>query len=555
MKELQKLQVLDLGFNRIQGPIPNDLCHVHNLFLLALNENEFFGPILTCLGNITSLRKLFLDSNKLTSTVPINLFRLKDILYLDLSSNSLSGYLPSEIGALKVAIKIDLSVNNFSGDIPSTIGGVESLIYFSLAHNKLQGPIPQSFGDLISLQYLNLSYNNLVETIPNSMVSLLHLQYFNVSFNRLSGEIPTGGPFANFTNQSFMSNEALCGAPQFQVPPCRSISLHSSREKRVLLVVYILLPIVLIALTFAFVSIRCQKRKRKSIETELSPTLGHGRISYRELLRATNGFSDSNLFGTGSSGSVYKGIITDGTILAIKVFNLQLEATSKSFDTEYEMLRNIRHRNLTKVISSCSNLHFKALRLDIMIDVACALGYLHHGYSVPLVHCDLKPSNILLDEDMVTHVSDFGISKFLDEGESIAHTKTLATLGCIAPDIEYGLEGLVSTRSDVYSYGIMLMETFTRIKPTDDMFAGDLSLKLWVSESLPNAIIQVIDPNLLMPEEGQISAKVLCVSSIMQLALNCCAEQPRERINMEEALVTLKRIKQKFLADGERRET
>ncbi|XP_059666249.1 probable LRR receptor-like serine/threonine-protein kinase At3g47570 isoform X1 [Cornus florida] len=572
-KQLQRLQVLDLQINRIQGPIPNDLCHLHNLGSLALSENELFGPIPSCLGNVTSLRELFLGSNKLNSTVPINLFSLKDILYLDLSLNSLSGNLPSEIGALKVVIKIDLSVNNFSGDIPSTIGGMQSLINFSLAHNRLQGPIPESFGDLISLQSLDLSYNNLSSTIPNSMVSLLHLQNFNASFNRLRGEIPTGGPFANFTNQSFMSNEALCGAPQFQVPPCRSSSLHSSRKKRVLLVFYILLPIVLIALTFTFVSIRCQKRNRTSIETELSPTLAHERISYQELLRATNGFSDSNLLGTGSFGSVYRGTTTDGTILAIKVFNLQLEAASKSFDTECEMLRNIRHRNLTKVISSCSNLDFRALvlqympngslekwlyshnyflniiqRLDIMIDVACALGYLHHGYSIPLVHCDLKPNNVLLDEDMVAHVSDFGISKFLDEGESIAHTKTLATLGYIAP--EYGLEGLVSTRSDVYSYGIMLMETFTRIKPTDDMFVRDLSLKLWVSESLPNAIIQVIDPNLLIPEEGQINAKVLCVSSIMEVALNCCAEQPQERINMEEALVTLKRIKHKFLATG-----
>ncbi|XP_059636661.1 receptor kinase-like protein Xa21 [Cornus florida] len=235
------------------------------------------------------------------------------------------------------------------------------------------------------------------------------------------------------------------------------------------------------------------------------------------------------------------------------------------------MLRNIRHRNLTKVISSCSNLDFKALvlqympngslekwlysqryfldilqRLNIMIDVVCALEYLHYGYSIPLVHCDLKPNNVLLDEDMVAHVCDFGILKFLGEGDSIVHTKTLATLGYIAS--EYGLEGLISTKCDVYSYGIMLMETFTRTKPTDDMFAGYLNLKLWVSKSLPNVITQVIDANLITPEEGQASAKVRCVSPIMQLALNCRAESPQERMNMQEALATLKKIKHKFLA-------
>ncbi|XP_059630852.1 probable LRR receptor-like serine/threonine-protein kinase At3g47570 [Cornus florida] len=259
---------------------------------------------------------------------------------------------------------------------------------------------------------------------------------------------------------------------------------------------------------------------------------------------------DSNLLGTGSFCSVYKGTFTDGTILAIKVFNLQQEGASRSFDTEYKMLRNIRHRNLTKVIRSCSNLNFRAFvlqymlngshyfltilqRLDIMIDVACTLDYLHHCYSIPMVHCDLKPNNILLDEDMVAHLCDFGISKFLGEGEKL------------------GLEGLVSTRSDVYSYGVILMETFTRTKPTDEIFVGGLSLKLWVSESLPNPIIEVIDANLLRPKDGQLSAKVQCVSSIMQLALNCRAESPQDRLNMEEAMATPKKIRHQFLASHE----
>ncbi|KAG8367032.1 hypothetical protein BUALT_Bualt16G0030200 [Buddleja alternifolia] len=99
-------------------------------------------------------------------------------------------------------------------------------------------------------------------------------------------------------------------------------------------------------------------------------------------------------------------------------------------------------------------------RLTIMIDVASALEYLYHGYLSPIVHCDLKPSHVLLDEGMIAHVSDFGIAKLLGEGESILHTETLATLSYMAP--EYGLEGSVSTRCDCYSYGIMVMETFTR---------------------------------------------------------------------------------------------
>uniref|UniRef100_A0A5B7BAY1 non-specific serine/threonine protein kinase n=1 Tax=Davidia involucrata TaxID=16924 RepID=A0A5B7BAY1_DAVIN len=574
VRGLQKLQILGLWNNKIQGSIPSELCHLPRLGWLRFSKNELSGPVPACLGNISSLRNLYLDSNKFTSIVPTSLGSLKDLLEFNLSSNSLSGHLPPEIASLKVVTLIDLSMNQISGNIPSTIGSLQYLINLSLAHNLLQGPIPDSFGGLLSLEFLDLSNNNLSGVIPKSLEALFHLNYFNVSFNRLSGEIPSKGPFANFTNQSFMSNEALCGAPQLLVPPCHTI--HKSKKKKVLLVVYILLPIVsiLLALTITFALIRCRRMTKIPTQTDVSPAIVHGRITYQELRRATDEFSEINLLGIGSFGSVYKAILPDGKILAIKVFNLQVEAAFKSFDTECEILRNIRHRNLTKVISSCSNLDFKALvleymsngslekwlyshnhfldilqRLDIMIDVACALDYLHHGHSTSLVHCDLKPSNVLLDEDMVAHVSDFGIAKFLGEGESIAQTKTLATFGYIAP--EYGLEGLVSTRCDVYSYGIMLMETFTRRKPTDEIFAGDLSLKDWIYESLPNAIIQVIDANLLRPEEEHLVARVQCVSSIMELALNCSAESPHERIRMKDALAALKKIRLRFLANGE----
>ncbi|XP_071921894.1 probable LRR receptor-like serine/threonine-protein kinase At3g47570 [Coffea arabica] len=136
------------------------------------------------------------------------------------------------------------------------------------------------------------------------------------------------------------------------------------------------------------------------------------------------------------------------------------------------------------------------------MDVASALDYLHNGYDAPVVHCDVTPSNVLLDEDMVGHVSDFGIAKLLGaEPDGTAHTKTLATMGYMAP--EFGLEGLISTKCDVYSYGIMLMETFTRRgPPSDDIFSGDMALRHWIKSSFPSAIMQVVDSNLLKPEDA-----------------------------------------------------
>ncbi|KAL7211483.1 hypothetical protein ACSBR2_014366 [Camellia fascicularis] len=443
VKVLGKLQVLYLSDNRLQGSLPDGLCQFENMGDLRLNHNELSGLIPECLGNITSLRYLYLDSNKLSSGIPTSLRNLKDILEINMSTNSLNGNLPLGLGNLKVAILIDLSMNQFIGEIPSTI----------------------------------------IETLS-------HLSYLNVSFNKLRGQIPIGGPFANFTIQSFMSNEALCGAPKFQVPPCHTGSPNHLRKKRVALVLYILLPIafILLATTFVFLLTRSRKRNKTPANFDLLPTITPPRITYQQLFQATNGFSESNLLGMGSFGSVYKAILEDTTILAIKVFNLEVEGAFKSFDIECEIMRSI------------------------------------------LI---------------------FGIAKLLDLGESVIHTKTIATFEYIAP--EFGLEGLVSTNCDVYSYRILLMETFTRVKPTDEMFIEDMTMKRWMMESLPNSISHVIDANLLKPEKEQRTAIVVqCVSSIMELALSCCVQSPEERINMKDVLTTLKKVRLLYLANCER---
>ncbi|KAM3239049.1 putative LRR receptor-like serine/threonine-protein kinase isoform X3 [Capsicum annuum] len=570
MGNLRNLQHFDLTNNKLTGFIGDHICKLQHLGDIYLGQNQFSGSLPNCLGNNTSLREIHLGSNKLSFNIPPSLGNLKDLVVLDLSSNKMVGFLPPEIGNLKAATLIDLSMNQFSNEIPRKIGGLQTLVHLSLKHNKLQGPIPDSVSNMVGLEFLDISHNNISGIIPMSLEKLQNLKYFNVSVNKLYGEIPSNGPFKNLSSQFFIYNEALCGSLRFSVPPCPTSSKHRSNRTKVLAVVLLLgIALVIVPSVFVFLWKRYRRGKRAPQQPDSLASITRERISYYELLQATDALSESNRIGSGSFGSVYKGVLRSGTAIAVKVFNLQLDAAFKSFDTECEVLRSLHHRNLVKVITSCSNLDFKALvleympngslekylyshnyfldirqRLSIMIDVACALEYLHHRCSSAVIHCDLKPSNVLLDEDMVAHLSDFGISKLLGEDESDLYTETLATLGYIAP--EYGLDGLVSTKCDIYSYGIMLLETFTRRKPNE--FEGDLSLKQWVSSSLPDAVMDVVDANLLASTGNRLQKELDVVASIMKVALDCCAESPARRTNMEDVVGMLQKINIQLLA-------
>ncbi|CAI9757223.1 unnamed protein product [Fraxinus pennsylvanica] len=478
--QLRKLQKLRLDDNKLQGSVPVNLCNLENLYYLDLGINQLSQELPTCLGHLTSLREIYLDNNSLTSTIPSTLWTNKNIQILSFTDNLLNGSLAPEIGSIEGMRELYLSGNQFSGYIPSTIGQLQNLENLSLSNNRLHGPIPELFDNLISLKMLDLSKNKLDGVIPKSLEKLEYLEYFNVSFNELNGEIPNEGPFKYFTTDFFIGNRELCGASHFKVKPCEHNTTRISSKTRVL-----------------------KRHSRSTLQPahSTSPSIVK-RISYYEVLNATNKFGEENLIGKGSIGSVYKGTFSNGMIAAIKVFNLDLEGANQSFDTECQILCNIRHRNL------------------------------------------VKPSNILLDEDMVAHVADFGIAKLFPEDQRISITKTLGTIGYMAP--EYGSTGLVSTMADVYSYGIMLMETFTKKKPTDDIFIGEFTMRKWVLESFPDAITQIVDVDLVNAAEDNIRAKESCFRLIMELALECTTDLPEERLIAKDVLTRLKKIKTKF---------
>ncbi|XP_012489064.1 receptor kinase-like protein Xa21 isoform X1 [Gossypium raimondii] len=564
---LENLQSLQLQGNKLQGFIPYDLCLLGRMFELFLGGNELSGSIPECLSNLTALRNLSISSNRLTSTIPSSLWSLVDILAINLSSNSLQGSLPSGIGDLKALVEIDLSNNQLSGHIPVSIEKLKNLVYLSFAVNRLHGPIPEFLGLAVALEFLDLSRNNLSGVIPKSLEKLHYLIYFNVSFNQLEGEIPGAGSFANFRAQSYLMNNALCGAARLQVRHCRTKSTGKRLPKTILLLTMILLPVTA---SICFLS-PVYRVIKHCLEKEEDPLLTTNRtILYQEIVLATDGFSESNLLGTGSFGFVYKGTMKEEKNVAIKVFDLTLERGMRSFQVESELLTKVGHPNLVKLMNSCSDNNFRALvleympngtldkwlythnyflnllqRLDIMIEVASAMSYLHSEH---IIHCDLKPSNVLLDEDMVARVSDFSIAKLLDGRDAAVQTGTMATIGYMAP--EYGSRGIVSEKTDVYSFGILLMETFTGKKPTDNTFNGEMNLRSWIFESLPNAVDRITDVTLLKNDQEDIAAKTRCIKSIMNVAWFCTVESFSERKTMIEVQCKLCRIKSRFLRDA-----
>ncbi|KAM4125702.1 hypothetical protein ACJW30_01G332100 [Castanea mollissima] len=532
ISNLVNFTLLNLSSNILNGSIPPELCRMEKLERIYLSNNSLSGEIPPALGNIPYLGLLDLSRNKLSG-------QCVNLEILDLSHNKISGVIPSEVvglRSLKLYLNlstIDLSNNNLSGTIPTQLKSCIALESLNLSRNFLEGPLPFSIGQLPYLQELDVSSNQLIGDIPQSLQMSFTLKHVNFSFNKISGKVSSEGVFSLLTIDSFLGNDGLCGSIE-GMPKCSNRHSH---------------------LTLILSRIQSQLEIFDGGDLDLK----YPRISYGQLNEATGGFSASSLIGLGLFGHVYKGVLCDNTRIAVKVLDTKTARESpRSFKRECQVLKRARYRNLIRIITICSRPDFKALRhlypsngvkhgldliqlVSICSDVAEGVAYLHHHSPVKVVHCDLKPSNILLDDDLTALVIDFGSARLVKRGDESANVKETISIysrnGLLCGSVEYGLGKSASPKGDVYSFGVFLLEIVTGRRPTKVLIDEGSSLHEWVKSHFPYKMDPIFEhaldrctPSVMPKEYTKIWRDVIL--EMIELGLMCTQFTPSTRPTM-----------------------
>ncbi|KAL8254188.1 hypothetical protein R6Q59_032409 [Mikania micrantha] len=287
--------------------------------------------------------------------------------------------------------------------------------------------------------------------------------------------------------------------------------------------------------------------------------LGWGHwFTLRDLEQATGRFSNENVIGEGGYGVVYKGTLTNGTVVAVKKLLNNLGQAEKEFRVEVEAIGHVRHKNLVRLLGYCIEGTHRMLvyeyvdngnleqwlhgdtrecgalaweaRMKILLGIAKALAYFHEAIEPKVVHRDIKSSNILIDHDFNGKLSDFGLAKLLDSGESHINTRVMGTFGYVAP--EYANTGMLNEKSDIYSFGVLLLETITGRDPVDyNRVANEANLVEWLKTMVGNRKAgEVVDPNLdIKPSTHSLKRALL-------VALRCVDPVSEKRPKMSQVV-------------------
>ncbi|XP_066337394.1 LRR receptor kinase SERK2-like isoform X4 [Miscanthus floridulus] len=444
-----------------------------------------------------------------------------------LSSSGLTGTLSPSIAKLTSLQQLKLDNNNITGGIPLEFGNLSSLTILNLGGNNLNGSIPDSLGQLSKLQNLDLSHNYLSGNIPSSFSNLPSLNDINLAYNNIGGEIPQH--LLQVAQYNYAGNHLNCGQNLFS---CEGGRTRTGQNDHM----------------FEFGQIK--------------------RFSWRELQIATNNFSEQNVLGKGGFGKVYKGVLPGPNSIKIAVkrlLNVDSREGEMAFLREVELISIAVHKNILRLTGFCTTpterllvypfmenlsvasrlrdikLNEPALdwstRMRIALGAARGLEYLHEHCNPKIIHRDIKAANVLLDGNFEAVVGDFGLAKMMDIGKNTVTTAVRGTMGHIAP--EYIKTGRPSVKTDIFGYGVMLLEIMTgeraiAFHPDRIEEAGEIMLidqvKLWMEEG---RLLNLVDRNL----GGVYNLEEL--EKVTQIALLCTHMDPDQRPTMSEVVQML----------------
>ncbi|XVF84548.1 hypothetical protein PTKIN_Ptkin17bG0045900 [Pterospermum kingtungense] len=622
LSNMTSLTQVWLHQNMFTGPIP-DLSQCISIFDLQLRGNQLTGPVPQSLINLPSLKNVSLSNNKLQGPSPKFPSTVEKVTVAgtnnfctengDPCDSQVATFLEIAGGfGYPVFLSDDWNGNDACKWPFVTCDAQGNAITVNLAKKGLVGTISPAFGNLTSLKNLNLNDNNLTGPIPDALTKLNSLQLLDVSNNNLTGDIPKFLSSVKFTysgNSLLGKSSPSGGSSGSGASGGGSDSKSGGNGKNsIAMIVGIVVGVLIFVAVVCFVSYKyvMNKRYRKFGKMEGSdaekgvakngPTgdggmNGYGGvpgdmqsqssgdhsdrhffdggnvvISMQVLRQVTDNFSEANILGRGGFGVVYKGVLHDGTQIAVKRMECMAMGSKgmNEFQAEIAVLTKVRHRHLVALLGYCINGNERLLvyeympqgtlgqhlfewrengnapltwkqRVSIALDVARGVEYLHSLAQQSFIHRDLKPSNILLGDDMRAKVADFGLVKNAPDGKYSVETRLAGTFGYLAP--EYAATGRVTTKVDVYAFGVVLMEIITGRKALDETLPDEKShLVTWFRRVLINKdnILKVVDDTINCDEETMAS-----ILKVAELAGHCTAREPYQRPDMGHAVNVL----------------
>ncbi|KAK1432919.1 hypothetical protein QVD17_09822 [Tagetes erecta] len=490
-----KAMAVNVSLNALWGELPSHIGQTcQTLTFLDVSGNRLSGTIPLSFGELSSLVVVNLSSNMLTGEIPVSFIKMKDLKNLSMSGNNLTGRIPSGLGKLGSLQVLELSSNSLTGEIPEDLVDLRNLTVLLLNNNKLSGHIPLGLTNLKTIMTFNVSFNNLSGSLPqndilmkcSSVLGNPYLSSCKIAPSNSSPSQPVENDYANLSGPPEQAPKGGNGLNSIAIASITSASAIFS---------------VMLALMVLFF---CTKRRPKpgshshrAVRKEVTVFTDIGvPITFENVVRSTNSFNASNCIGNGGFGATYKAEISSGFLVAIKRLSVGRFQGVQQFDAEIKTLGRLRHQNLVTLIGyhasetemfliynylpggnlerfiqerSMRAVDWKILH-KIALDVARALAYLHDQCVPRVLHRDVKPSNILLDDDFNAYLSDFGLARLLGTSETHATTGVAGTFGYVAP--EYAMTCRVSDKADVYSYGVVLLELISDKKALDPSFSS-----------------------------------------------------------------------------------